>query len=272
MPQVRTFLVGLLGAVLTLFLPESARCQPTRSTVIHVVVRQGDGIVLPDADVLVLRDGTGAIGTARSDSNGLGQLTIEVDDTSRYSLVVRKFGFARVVRPLTLAAGDSAPITVVLERRAESDLPTVKIETRGRNYRVTAADVAQSGRTFVDAYDLLRKFRPEMLGDRARCPSEPTRNVWVNGRRVWWTLTGGATPVRSADSRVRAVIGSTRGGAGPIADVLESVLRTIKVEHIAEMRYVNCWDTTLPENGMNNAVFIDLKPGVGWDWKNGSHM
>jgi hypothetical protein len=198
------------------------------------------------------------------------QLAIEVDDTGHYSLVVRKLGFARVARPRPVTASVIVPVTIVLERSAEADLPTVRVETRGRNYRVTASDVVDRGRTFVDAYDLLRKYRPEKLGDKARCPSEPTRNVWVNGRRVWWTLNPTpATATQSADGRVR-VIGSAR--AGPIADVLESVLRTIKVEHITEIRYVNCWDTSLPEIGTNNAVFIDLKPGVAWDWKNGSHM
>jgi carboxypeptidase family protein len=272
MPRGRRHVALLFGTALAMVLPGTGQCQRTGSAVVRVVVRQSDGAAVPDADVVVFRDGTGAIAAARSDSGGVRSLTVEVDDTSRYSLVVRKIGFARVARPLALRPGDTVPIAVVLERTPEADLPAVKVETRGRSYRLTAAEIAQSGRNFVDAFDLLRKFRPEMLGDRARCPKEPTRNVWVNGKRVWWTLRQGnaVTPARSANSRVH-VIGSPFGGAGPIDDVIESVLRTIKIEHIAEIRYVNCWDTAFPENGMNNAVFIDLKPGVGWDWKNGSH-
>jgi hypothetical protein len=54
--------------------------------------------------------------------------------------------------------------------------------------------------------------------------------------------------------------------------VVDSVLASIRSEHLAEVRYVNCWDTSMSGLGTNNAIYIVLKPGIAWDWGRGSHV
>jgi len=51
----------------------------------------------------------------------------------------------------------------------------------------------------------------------------------------------------------------------------ESLLTSIKPEHIAEARYVSCWDTSVPGIGGQDAVFIILKPGIAYSRKRGSY-
>ena len=53
---------------------------------------------------------------------------------------------------------------------------------------------------------------------------------------------------------------------------VDSVLASIRAEHIAQIRLVNCWDTSLPGVGANNALYVVLKQGVDWDWKRGSFV
>jgi hypothetical protein len=42
-------------------------------------------------------------------------------------------------------------------------------------------------------------------------------------------------------------------------------LYEIEPEHIAEMRFRDCFDTTVPDVGGMNALFVVLKPGVVYE-------
>jgi len=180
-------------------------------------------------------------------------------------------GFARTTRGYAAKdlAGVSA-LNVVLEQLSVS-LDTVRTEAdrlASKNYLLNGRDITQSSRPIYDAFDAVRKLRPNMLGDRGRlCPH--VSNVWINGRRVFWNaalLTRRVYTDPAPGSRSVSPPRS-RVSAGPDAD---SVLRTIKAEHIDEIRYVNCWDTSMPQLGTNDALFITLKPGIDWNWKLGS--
>jgi hypothetical protein len=46
----------------------------------------------------------------------------------------------------------------------------------------------------------------------------------------------------------------------------------INPEHIAEVRYLDCWDTSVPGIGGQRALFITLKPGISFDRKRGSYV
>jgi hypothetical protein len=55
-------------------------------------------------------------------------------------------------------------------------------------------------------------------------------------------------------------------------DAMDTVLSWIHPEHVAEMRYANCWDTSMPEIGTNDALYIVLKPGVKFGWGRGTYV
>jgi hypothetical protein len=46
----------------------------------------------------------------------------------------------------------------------------------------------------------------------------------------------------------------------------------IKPEHIAEVNYADCFDTSVARPGAQNAVFVALKPGIGYDPGRGSYV
>ena len=43
-----------------------------------------------------------------------------------------------------------------------------------------------------------------------------------------------------------------------------SVLGDVSADHISEMSYHDCFDTSVHAVGANNAIFITLKPGVAF--------
>jgi hypothetical protein len=111
-----------------------------------------------------------------------------------------------------------------------------------------------------------------MLFDGDRCRHEPVDNVWINGRRVLFMAR--QTPVFGARSVVRTgtrLTTTVRKGQGE-PPAVDSVLASIRAEHIAQIRLVNCWDTSLPGVGANNALYVVLKLRVDWDWKRGSFV
>ena len=84
----------------------------------------------------------------------------------------------------------------------------------------------------MSALDVVRYLRPVMLGDwNWKCAR--TEHVFVNGVRV----------------TSRSIVA--------MADVLAS----IPAEDVAEMRYVSCWDTSMPGVAGRNTVYVVLKPG-----------
>jgi hypothetical protein len=245
--------------------------RPDSTAVLLVAVTDTLGYPLSGVDVIVTRTvGTGSY-LGRTNNNGIVRL--EVDRTNEPLMIVaRGIGFARKTASLKLASKD--PSTILLEMSALSakELAAVRVEARQSQSFLDSSLIAKSDRLIVDTFDALIKLRPYMLGDPDKCPDHPkVENVWVNGRRVWWN--GGS----GLPAGVRAIGGSAGQRVEP-GDVsgdrgspLEGILRTIKAEHLAEVRYVNCWDTSLEVTGSDNAVYIILKNGIDWDWANGSH-
>ncbi len=112
-----------------------------------------------------------------------------------------------------------------------------------------------------------------MLYDRDRCRAEVVENVWINGRRVLFM----AKNVPTLGSRSLRSIGSVRlrnggGGARSEPPAVDSILATMRAEHVDVIRLVNCWDTSMPGVGSKNALYVSLKPGIDWDWRRGSFV
>src|SRR5581483_3158855 len=93
---------------------------------------------------------------------------------------------------------------------------------------------------------------------RTRCPvsdAPPSleTNVWVNGRRIRMVV-----PNEMAVARQHGVL----AGLSPAS---MTVLSEIKPEHIAEITYVDQFDTSIGKLGAQGGLFVVLKPGVVYE-------
>lgn len=263
-------------------LPGAAAGQRAR---VQVTVASDAGTKIADVELVIRKDGSSLYAGSTNDQ-GTYTFIVEID-TGRYSLVARRLGYVAQTRDLRLAPDSTLALTIVLAH-ASTNLDTVRIiaeQLRSKNYRLGGAEITASTRGIFDALDAIRKLRPAMMGDDARmCPS--VNNVWVNGKRVWWVapkspnVRGRSTPVAGTN-----VTGGTRdatgfppasrrsggGGSGGPPGLID-VLMSIHSEHVEDIRYVNCWDTSGAQMGTGDALFFTLKPGIGWDWKHGSYV
>ena len=289
---------GSLVALMVVMIPVGAAvAQSPPPAVVRVEVTQAESgalaLALAGADIIVLRNGVATL-IAKSDVNGRHAFQIDVD-TGRYSVAVRKIGYIRTVRLLPIHAGDTLSVSLSLAR-GPVELEAIRAtadQLPSKNYYLDAAEIASTTRGVFDAYDALSKLRPNMLGDDARCGGgmfpEKLTNVWINGRHVMSTLdTLNMAPDARGNPQVQNSAAVRGGGRGRVQqritspgrapkftsepDAVDSILVTIKSEHIEEIRYVNCWDMSMGgELGTNNALYIVLKPGYDWDRKHGSY-
>lgn len=217
-------------------------------------------------------DGT-LLATAQTDAGGRRTLRLTTPDTL-LSLIVRKIGFAPTTQSIPVRTADTIEIDVGLIRQA-TELDTVRATSRmlSNNYTLNADEIANSRRSIRDAYDALRDLRPSMLGDRMRnCPY--VQNLWVNGRPL---------PVFASEIVPMNDLGQSPRDDGSGRPVLRShtpsahappdaPLAMVKPQYIAQMRYVNCYAKPQAGTRSLNALFIDLKPGIGFDLKRGTYV
>ena len=115
-----------------------------------------------------------------------------------------------------------------------------------------------------DGWDVVKKLRPVMLTSRGGCATG-IQNVWVNGKRIVLPLP----PTRDRRS-ARA-----RWCAAACAFLLRrrvAVLSDIAPEHIQELIYHDCFDASMAAVGSDDALFIVLKPGIGYQRDVGSFV
>jgi hypothetical protein len=243
----------------------------TVSVLVSDTVRKG----LADVEVFLIRDTIGAVVGGRTDAGGRYVFAIDAADSGHYAVAARKVGFSPARTDVPSTRQDTVHLELVLLAVPAIELGPVRIAAAppGKNYFLDSAEIARTtGRTIRNAYDALRKLRPDMLGDRGRC-KEPVDNVWVNGRRVLWMARFQpgypSTSALTSSARRGTVV---RVAAPREPATVDSVLASIKSEHIAEIRYVNCWDHSMAGMGTNNAVFVVLKPGVAFDRFRGSYV
>jgi hypothetical protein len=266
-----SFVAHGLGALLTAAsVAHAQELALPRSVIVRVTVVGNDGAGLAGVNLAISRQSVGAILSGRTNDSGVSVFRIAIEPGD-YAVLARRPGFAPVDTALTFDRSDTVVVVLRLQQAPPTQLAPVTIEASRSNYVLDASQIAASRRPIRDALEALRKLRPSMLHDRDRCRTDPVDNVWVNGRRVLFMAS--QTPIFEARSSVGA--GSKvatvrkRQGEPPAVD---SVLASIRAEHISQIRLVNCWDTSLPGVGANNALYVSLKPGVDWDWKRGSFV
>ncbi len=245
---------------------------------VSVSVQHDDGSPVSGATVIVQRAGVGALYIGTTDGRGVYGVRFAAD-SGQYAVVVRKVGQVQVTTPIRVVSGVIDSIVVTLQSSPVA-LDTVRVvadPARQDAYLLRASELAGSSRTLYDAFDAISKLKPDMLGDRGRnCAT--AQNLWINGTRVFF-LHHAVSAVRVTQPSLAGAGTNTapaarlapRAASGSAAPTIKDYLRSVKSEDIADIRYVNCWDTSMPDVGTNDAIYITLKPGVNWDWKTGSH-
>ena len=268
----RVALIAAIASGIQSGVPRMLAAQIHRDSVVVVVtVSTPAGTPIPAVDLAISKAPIGAILAKRTNDAGLATFLVERSSV-RHLVLARKFGWTPTERLVELANADSIRVRLQLDP-APADLQGVVVEAKAPYYLLLESEIAASKRPVRDALEALQKLKPSMLYDRDRCPGEVVDNVWINGRRVLFMasntpILGGRSSRTIGNVRVRTQGG--RAGAEPPA--VDSVLASIRAEHVQDIRLVNCWDTSLPGVGSNNALYVSLKPGVDWDWKRGSFV
>jgi hypothetical protein len=236
------------------------------TTRVRVLVIDSARAKVSAAEVSVVQGVNTVLASGLTDDAGARTLTLKREQTVQdYQLVVRKVGYKRTERFFWLAPGDTISLTVVLAR-AVPQLDTVKVaateDRRRRNYFIDAEAIAGTSRPIFSALDVIEKLRPYMVAGFAGWRvCHPLENVWVNGERIVFA------PI---DEMLRA---SGRTGITARIDLqTRSILRSIRPEHIAEMRYDDCFQRGNHFLHGENAVFIVLKPGIAFAPGQGTYV
>lgn len=239
-------------------------CMPAqeRSTALLRVRVVTDDAPVADATIVVRSSGRDSIATARTDKSGWHAFVLPAGGGGEFQIVARKPGFAPDTVSVTLNAPDSLEVYLSLRPLVTKLAPIVS--RTHPDYFIDSTQMAGSGRIVRDAFEVLTKLRPNMLGDKGRCPADPVDNVWINGKSML-RFASFTNPRNFRRARLH-------GGSGE-SPLVDSVLASIRAEHLAEIRYVNCWQRgPRPDAAAVNAIFVVLKPGIGWDWGRGSYV
>lgn len=272
--------IALLTLGLLAIQGSASAAQHTARTAVRVRVVDSAGAPVANVDVTVLHGLNASVASGTTDDAGLRALTIPRD--GEYQLVVRRIGYLRADQ-FFRADRDSVSLRLVL-RRSTQQLPAVSVtaeqDLKRKHYHVDADEIASSTRPIIDGLDILTKLRPDIIYSRVASGAEPCGlfYIWVNGQRVVYPPINDALAVRAAQARRGARATPHLGGrglgsglAGVPVDV-QSVLSTIHPEHIAEINYADCNDFSVEKTRARNAVFVTLKPGIGFEPGTGSFV
>lgn len=258
---------GRIGAVsLFCWLAAAAGAQPARPGVVQVTVRDSSGAPVAAAELTLTRGLRDVIARGRTDDSGTGVLAFQVSDSTELQVTARKIGYGRTDRFFEGAPSARDTVSIVVARPAAA-LSAVRVTAQAEgtraSYHLDADDIEAATMPLLNGWETIKLLRPDMLTSRGGCATG-VQQVWVNGSwiRLPLPLTGVAA------SRVRA-------GAPPSArysSTAANVLSEIAPEHIQEIRYHDCFDTSAPQVGGVNAMFVVLKPGVIYDENVGSYV
>ena len=267
----------------------------------RVGVVDSAGAPVAGADVAIVRGMSETAAHATTDNAGRALLTIDRGGDPN-QLVVRKIGFERGYRFFSAGNADSLAFTLSLIRTVTSLAPvnvTEKEDLKLKSYHLTAEDIEKSNRTILDGADLF-KLRPDMMSSRGgpkacEVPWTPRdgwiESVWINGQRVNLAAIDstavyskrfqlGVNYVPPPPPSNKFAFGGTNGIETPPPmfpqyshiDSAIAILSMVHPEHIAEVTYKDCFDTSVGLNHSDLAMFIALKPGIGFDPGRGTYV
>lgn len=244
---------------------QTPREQPSSQATVRFTVR--DETAQPISGVSISVSATTGVvaGVALTDANGRAIIGI-VSGAATYRYDIRKIGYTPISNSVALKRADTADVDIVLRRSPVAlDTVTTTERSRGPRYSITGAELARLAPDAQSVYDALHRARPEMLGDALRmCPY--IRNLWVNGRWIVRAPWDSLVPLYTTTSN------RTDGSGRPALRVIGMAshassalpLGSLKPEHVVEMHYNNCRARTdLGPRGVD-ALFVTLKPGIGY--------
>jgi len=278
--------------------PARSFCQTPGTVVIAVRVADSTNAPVSDADVSIVRGVSNVVAHSATNATGRARLLVPAGEAN-LQLVARKIGYQPLYRFFTSPSADSTTLTVALSRTVATLAPvnvTAKEDLKRKSYHLDAEDIENSDRAMIDATDVF-KLRPDMMTSRggAQACAVPwtdhdgwIENVWVNGRHIFLPVVdsqyvagrkpalGVSTPPPRPNPRISRARASQP--ARPAftqfshIDTVLSILHSIKPEHIAEITYHDCFDTSIGKAHDSMAMFIVLKPGIGYDDGVGSYV
>ena len=295
--QPRGWLV--LGVWLLFVCPALAHAQASSpSVVIGVRVADSANVPVGEAAVSIVRGVSTTVAHTVTNAAGNARLIVPAGEAN-LQLVARKIGYQPLYRFFTSPKADSTAMSVTLPRVVATLAPVTvnaQQDLKRKSYHIDAEEIENSDRTMIDATDIF-KLRPDMMTSRggAQACAIPwtdhngsIENVWVNGRRVVLPMVdsqyvGGRKPalgIATPPPRPNPTISRSRAPQPPRPaftqfshiDTVLSILHSIKPEHIAEITYHDCFDTSVGKPHDSMAMFIVLKPGIGYDEGIGSYV
>jgi hypothetical protein len=263
--------VSILGLSIAALIPlASARGQ--QGVLVRVRVVDSAGAPVANAEVSALRGLTTIVSGGPTDS--LGRRSFTVPHGAGYEVVARRIGYERGQQFFS-AIQDSVGVRIVL-RTTPANLPAVSVtaqqDIKRRAYHLDADDIAASKRPILDGLDVLTKLRPDII--YTRVPGCAVRYVWVNGERIVFPTINPALAAKTRQLR-RAALATPHIGPTGLATVnltVQSVMASIHPEHIQEVNFADCNDTSVDNVKGNSALFVTLKPGVAYDRVAGSYV
>jgi hypothetical protein len=274
---VRAPIRALLLTLVPLALVGSRAAAQHAQTVVRVRVVDTAGAPVANVDVAILHGLNTVAASGTTDDAGMRSLTIPRGGGD-FQIVVRRIGFQRSDQ-FFRADRDSVALRMVL-RRATQQLPTVNVtaeqDLRRKHYHVDADEIASSTRPIIDGLDILTKLRPDIIYSRVPSGADACGlfYIWVNGQLIQFAPVNDALAMKTAQAR-RAARATPHIGATGLATVpvnVQSVLASIHPEHIAEINYADCNDFSVEKTRARNAVFVTLKPGIGFEPGTGSFV
>lgn len=267
----------LLGAA-ALLAAGSAQAQGSKNTLLRLLVVDSLGTPIPGAEVTAITGLTTRLGSVITDNDGRRAMSVPRNDDSDYELNVRRLGYLKGTQFFRMSA-DTMDITVKL-RPAPHLLETIVVtpeeDLRRKRFFIDAQAIANSERLIRNGLDVVSKLRPDMIrppgqGISTRCGLD---YVWINGKRIVFppinpTL---ATTTRLQRRGMRTAKSIGPRGVSAVNLSVQSVLHSIKPEHIEEMKYVDCWDTETKLPRAQGGLFVVLKEGIGFRSGKGSFV
>jgi hypothetical protein len=222
---------------------------------VRVIARDSTGVPVPGAELVVTKGLRSVVASGTTDSLGRGLLAVQVNDSTDLQVTMRKIGYRRGDHFIAVAPKDTAHVTIVVGRALLAPVRiTEQASLKIKSYYLDADQIEAADSNPADnAWDVIKRLRPDILTSRGGCDTG-VQEIWVNGK--WIRLTLLPTPMERQRARVGAPV-NARFGYVPLV-----VLSEIAPEHIQEVMYHDCFDTSVGTVGSNNALFVVLKPGV----------
>jgi hypothetical protein len=239
--------------------------RPSELGIVRLAVSDPLGAPLRGVSVsIAVRDSI--VARTTTDASGLRTLALEAGPLP-YVITLRMIGYVPRRDSVIVSGTDTVTFAVTLAR-APVLLDTLRTTTRSlrAEYAISGDEMLRREPNAENVFDAVRKIRPQILGDRMRGCGY-VRNLWVNGR--WQVLAPWDTIVplityetERLDPRGNRII--KRGYIASHAD-RTLPLGNLDPHHVVEMHYSGCsGQAPLGPRGMN-ALFVTLKPGIGYE-------